>query len=383
MKIGILTQPLRNNYGGLLQNYALQKVLKDAGHTPITLDQGDSVSVLRHKIYYLKCYLLHLLSPNKYKRPICLLSKEEESVIRKNTMYFIDKYISHTKVLRSVHEISTKSKEDGIQAFVVGSDQCWRASYNYHFPAMFLNFVEKKSSIRKIAYAASFGIDTWELGENQNALYRKWASDFDLITVREKSGVYVCKKFLGVDAYNVLDPTLLLAKSDYVQLIQQEKEPESSGNLFYYILDPTEEKKRFIDTVGEKLNLKPFMVLPKYKEEYRTRNNVENDIEGCVYPRVTQWLRAFMDAKMTIVDSFHGMVFSIIFNKPFWVIKNGGRGNTRFDSLLSTFGLEDRLIDDKDLFTIDIKKPIDWEKVNQTIDDKRKYSINLLLKYLK
>ena len=81
MKIGILTQPLRNNYGGLLQNYALQKVLKDAGHTPITLDQGDSVSVLRHKIYYLKCYLLYLLSPNKYKRPICLLSKEEDSVI--------------------------------------------------------------------------------------------------------------------------------------------------------------------------------------------------------------------------------------------------------------------------------------------------------------
>ena len=65
MKIGILTQPLRNNYGGLLQNYALQKVLKDAGHTPITLDQGDSVSVLRHKIYYLKYFITFYMCWNK------------------------------------------------------------------------------------------------------------------------------------------------------------------------------------------------------------------------------------------------------------------------------------------------------------------------------
>ena len=384
MRIGILTQPLRNNYGGLLQSYALQKVLMTAGHDPITLDQGNKkVSKLHLVVYQLKRQIQHYVNPVKYKRPICRLSAEEESIVRKNIKYFIDKYIHHTKILRTIDDIRVESERLGIDGFVVGSDQCWRASYNYHFQAMFLSFVENNHMIKKIAYAASFGTDTWELNEKKTELYKKLASKFDLVTVRELSGMDICKNILGVDSVHVLDPTMLLRAEDYCQLVHVEQEPESEGDLFYYILDPSSKKQSFIEQVCTKNGMTSFMVLPKYKEEYCVRQQVKNDIEGCVYPRVTQWLRAFIDAKMTIVDSFHGTVFSILFNKPFWVIKNGDRGNTRFTSLLSIFGLENRLVDENMLGSIDCNTPIDWEPVNRILDDKRTFCKELLINHLR
>lgn len=382
MKIGILTQSLRNNYGGLLQNYALQRVLFEAGHDPITFDQGPkNVSIIRKYLFYLKKYLLYKANPSKYSRPLCILNKKEEAIIRKNTLYFINKYIKHTIVLKSLEEIEKESKVRKIEGFVVGSDQCWRASYNYHFPAMFLSFA---SNVKKIAYAASFGIDKWELSEKATNAYRQWVKDFNLVTVREDSGVIVCKQSLGVDnAIHVLDPTMLLTKQNYIDLIMAENEQKSEGELFYYILDPSEVKSKFISKISNETGYRSFIVLPKYKEEYCTYYNLKHNIEDCIYPSVTKWLRAFFDAKMVIVDSFHGTVFSILFNKPFWVILNDKRGNTRFTSLLTMFGLEDRLVSENDLKSLNYNKPICWERVNSILEEKRLFSTNLLLDTLK
>ena len=86
---------------------------------------------------------------------------------------------------------------------------------------------------------------------------------------------------------------------------------------------------------------------------------------------------------MTIVDSFHGMVFSIIFNKPFWAIGNVDRGMSRFTSLLKMFHLEDRLLDADHLDDVDFSKPIDWTKVNSMLEEKRRECKSLLLDILK
>ena len=83
-----------------------------------------------------------------------------------------------------------------------------------------------------------------------------------------------------------------------------------------------------------------------------------------VLPSPEQWLRSFRDAQMVFVDSFHGAVFSIIYNKPFWVLGNKKRGMARFDSLLSLFGLQHRLITIDEIGRIDIFSPIQWECVN-------------------
>ena len=142
-------------------------------------------------------------------------------------------------------------------------------------------------------------------------------------------------------------------------------------------------KNNFINQVEKELGLKAFHVLPKYQAETRTKKNVKKEIEDCVFPSVTKWLRAFIDAEMTIVDSFHGMIFSIIFNKPFWIIGNKNRGITRFTSLLKVFNLENRLIEENSFDKINLHENIDWENVNALLEEKRNQCINVLCNALK
>ena len=380
MKIGILTQPLHSNYGGLLQNYALQQTLIRAGHEVETIDWYGGKN-LREKLYRLKVKAVHLLLPGKYSVSGYWPTAEERSIIQRNTNRFIKSYINHTEVVHSYKGFVKQSSNGAYDAYVVGSDQCWRPAYNAFLPSMFLDFAQDKQ-VRRIAYAASFGTDKWEFTPKQTTLCAALAKMFDLVTVREDSGVKLCKEYLGVDALHVLDPTMLLTKDDYIQLIEAEKEPHSAGTLFNYILDPNAKKSAFIQRVAKAQGKIPFQVLPKCQAETRTREDVKNRIEDCVFPSVTAWLRAFMDAEMTIVDSFHGMVFSIIFNKPFWVIGNEERGLSRFTSLLRLLNLEDRLLDVNHLDDIDFSSPIDWSRVNRILEDHRGKSKALLLNYL-
>lgn len=377
MKIGILTQPLHANYGGLLQNYALQQTLVRAGHEVETIDWGGG-SGLRAMLYRMKVQVLHALLPSRYPKLRYKPNNNERAIIQRNTHHFINTYINHTEAMHSYEEFVKQASKGKYDAYVVGSDQCWRPCYNAFLSSMFLDFVQDKQ-VKRIAYAASFGTDKWEFTPQQTAVCVPLAKKFDMVSVREDSGVKLCKENLGVDAVHVLDPTMLLTKEDYIQLIEKEKEPKSDGTLFNYILDPDAKKSAFIQKVAKAKGLKAFQVLPKCQTETRTKGDVKKCIEDCVFPGVTTWLRAFMDAEMTIVDSFHGMVFSIIFNKPFWAIGNVSRGMSRFTSLLKMFHLEDRLLDADNLDDVDFSKPIDWTMVNGILEEKRRECKNLLL----
>ena len=381
MKIGILTQPLHANYGGLLQNYALQQTLVRAGHEVETIDWGGG-SGLRAMLYRMKVRVLHTLLPNRFPPLRYMPNDKERAIIKRNTNHFINTYINHTEAMHSYEEFVKQASKGKYDAYVVGSDQCWRPCYNAFLPSMFLDFVLDKQ-VKRIAYAASFGTDKWEFTPQQTAVCAPLAKKFDMVSVREDSGVKLCKEHLGVDAVHVLDPTMLLTKEDYIQLIENEKEPKSDGTLFNYILDPDAKKSAFIHKVAKANGLKAFQVLPKCQTETRTKEDVKKRIEDCVFPGVTTWLRAFMDAEMTIVDSFHGMVFSIIFNKPFWVIGNVSRGMSRFTSLLKMFHLENRLLDENNLDDVDFFKPIDWAKVNCILENKREFSKTMLLNKIK
>lgn len=379
MKIAILTQPLHANYGGLLQNYALQQTLIRMGHDPVTLDWAMPYD-FKYKLSKIKAKVSSLFFQDKNKAHY-ELNRKEKSIIQQNTEYFISKYIQHTSTIKSSREFLKQSVVGGYQAYVVGSDQCWRPGYNYFLHEMFLSFLTDLE-VKRIAYAASFGTDIWEFNKSQTADCSTLAKKFNMVTVREDSGVDLCRKYLGIDAVHVLDPTLLLSKHDYIRLITEENEPKSNGSLFYYVLDPDSKKKAFIESVSEKMGLTPFSIMPRYQAETRTKEIVKTKIESCIFPSVTLWLRAFLDAEMTIVDSFHGMVFSIIFNKPFWVIGNPTRGMSRFTSLLKIFNLEDRLININSIDQVDLKKNIDWNMVNACVDNYRHKSLELLRKSL-
>ena len=381
MKIGILTQPLHTNYGGLLQNYALQQTLIRAGHDVETIDWKNPDMKVTDWFRF-KRFLLLKFGGKQYKSLKYIPAKKERSVIQNNTNRFIQTKIRHTKAMTGYDDFEVQARNGAYDAYIVGSDQCWRPKYNKFLPAMFLGFL-KDSGARRIAYGVSFGTDEWEFSEEMSTICAPLARKFNLVSVREDSGIILCKEHFGVDAIQVLDPTLLLTKEDYLHLVESENEPHSSGTLFNYILDPDDKTTDIINHVAHGLGLKAFQVLPKYQADTLTKEIVKGCIDDCVFPSVTAWLRAFIDAEMTIVDSFHGMVFSILFNKPFWVIGNSERGMSRFTSLLKLFNLENRLLDLNELDNVAFSSPIDWDNVNAILEKQRISSKNLLLNSLK
>ncbi len=150
------------------------------------------------------------------------------------------------------------------------------------------------------------------------------------------------------------------------------------GNLFVYILDKNENKSAIVDSVADQFKLDPFSVMPKSSFSEPGRK----DINDCVFPRVEEWIRGFIDAEFVITDSFHGTVFSIIFNKPFISIDNKSRGLTRFESLLKLFQLEDRLVFSSEAFNYDSFEEIDWQKANTILKQERERSMQFLKNYL-
>lgn len=358
MKLAILTQPLFFNYGGLLQAYALQTILERMGHEVIILNRETTSASVRfpnNLVLDAKYFLRKIL-----RKPNVTRNSRQNKLISSKTQKFTDSYLHTSPSLYSVKLLNkylSKHPQDG---FVVGSDQVWRPSMSPCLTNYFLDFT-KLQNVKRIAYAASFGVDCWEFTDADTVACSALAKIFDAISVREASGVALCEEYLEVDAVHVLDPTLMLEKEDYIQLANEANETKIDGSLFCYVLDKSEEKQTVIKTISQKQGLKDFYCMPALHD---SPENIERDPDNCIYPPVTQWLRSFMDAEMVLTDSFHGTAFSIIFNKPFWVIGNKARGLSRFESILGIFGLQDRLITPEQASSIDWIAPIDWERVN-------------------
>ena len=377
MKIGILTQPLHCNYGGILQAYALQTSLRRMGHDPLVLDRTFSKqSSFRAFLGKAKRFTFKYAMGRKdiEVSPFRPSSKQLDT-ISKEIQKFVRQYISKTEMLFTTDELKSEAIRHRFDAYIVGSDQVWRMQYSPCLSNYFLDFVEGGATIRRIAYAASFGVDHWHFKPKITRRCKKLAQKFDAISVREDSGINLCRQYLDVNAVHVVDPTMLLEPEDYVAMVLTESEAESAGNLMTYILDPTEEKTAMVERVSSTLGLKPFTVMPLHKLTLEMQDRVEE----CVYPRVTQWLRGYMDAKFVIVDSFHGCIFAILFNIPFVVLRNQKRGSARFVSLLQQFNLMDRLIGSPTELSEELMhERIDWYRVNQVRSILRELSINFL-----
>lgn len=358
MKLAILTQPLFFNYGGLLQAYALQTTLERMGPEVVILNRESKSASVRfpNNLVLDTKYLLRKL----LGKPNTTRNSRQNKLISCKTRHFIDKYLHITSSLYTEKMLADYVRKYPQDGFMVGSDQVWRPSMSPCITNYFLDFT-RQQNVKRIAYAASFGVDNWEFSDADTVVCSELAKNFDAISVREASGVGLCKDNLGVDAVHVLDPTLMLEKEDYIQLANEANEPEIDGSLFCYVLDKSKEKQSVIQAIAQNQGLKDFYCMPTLHD---SPENIERDPENCIYPPVTQWLRSFMDAKMILTDSFHGTAFSIIFNKPFWVIGNKKRGLSRFESILGIFGLQDRLITPEQIDRIDWNAPIDWERVN-------------------
>lgn len=369
MKVGILTLPLHTNYGGILQAYALQTVLSRSEHDAYVIDLERKplrLPLWRMPVKYAR-RILRNLGGTPY--PVFYEQKQnrELPVVRQHTDKFIARHVRR-KTFAGYGSI-TRSDFDAI---VVGSDQVWRPQYFDDIRTAYLDFAEGWP-IRRMAYAASFGTDAWEYSRRQEKDCGRLLRMFDAVSVREASGVGLCREHFGVEAQHVLDPTMLLGKDDYVKLFTEAATPQSPGTMLNYILDETPGKAALAATVARRKGLVPFRVNSKVE-------NINAPLEERIQPPVEQWLRGFYDAEFVITDSFHACVFSIIFNKPFFAVGNAGRGLSRFKSLLGMFGLADRLLPPGAEHVTDsqLDAVIRWEDVNLKLEKYAKASAEFL-----
>ena len=358
MRIAILNLQYDNNYGGNLQRYALITVLQRMGHNVTHLNLRFNYD---HLYWYEKIWryvkrMRRKLFIDRTTRvfPLENITQKyyENSCIEVDKFY--NKYINHTKALYSKKQLA---KQKGFDVYIVGSDQVWRKDFckMYGLSTFFFDFLPPNKE--RIAYGVSFGTDDGNLDYNDIANLTPLYNKFHAVSVREYSALKILNhyKWKEPQATQVLDPTLLLYKEDYIKLIEEGKTFQSPGQLFCYILDPSNEKTKIIEKISQEKNLKTFSTT------LDDQNNVS----------IQQWLRFFYDAKFIITDSYHGLVFSIIFNKPFKLIKNEKRGNARFNSIIKMLNL-----------AID-KEIMDWTDVNNQIQSWQQLSIKFLVNSLK
>ena len=359
MKIGIVTQPLLNNYGGVLQNFALQQTLRKLGHEPITIDYTPQMTRGRFVKLWVRGLFYNLFHTTKRE----LLKSRVTHRRHRYFAEFIEKNISTT---RCVHKYSPRLvTEYQLEAVITGSDQVWRPCYNRRvLTNMFLDFVPGGSGAKKIAYAASFGVDNWEYKPSNERKCRKLAQRLDAVSVRESSGVALCSDYLHIEATEVLDPTLLLAADDYKAVCANVPKSEDRY-VAAYILDATPEKVEYVKQEAERRGV-------SYRI-YGAGSDVSLSVE--------EWLALFRDAESVVTDSFHGCAFSTIFRKDFVAIINRDRGASRFVSLLGKFDMLDRVIIDSTCGELPTES-VKWDRIEEILKSWQAHSLNYLSKNL-
>lgn len=370
MNIGILTLSLHGNIGGILQNYALSCVLRSKYGWVETIDFKPD------KHQRIKCLVFRTIKRLRLGLLVNSLGRlfSPKFSYLFNLRCFIDENICMSQMLSNLNEIEKECTK--LDVLVVGSDQCWRKIFiSNYLDVYFCDF--KNSRVKLVSYASSLGVDELEYNENECDYIKTLMGNFSEVSVREKNSVDVIANVYKwySSPIHVLDPTMLLDVDVYDKLIKKAKVKSlKCQSLFYYILDLTENKMKCIQFLCSKYKARAYTMYPTGIKK-KCYCNLKMSIE--------QWLVGIKDAEVVFTDSFHGVCFCILYNKQFFVYGNKERGNMRIESLLSTFGLEDRIITSyEDLISHKIKT-IDYTSVNIKLENMRNISFSFLDKCFK
>ena len=365
MNYYIITHPLRGNYGGMLQALSLHIATNKIVQSVYLCDIQDN-KVTHPYRSFINSLKITFSVINRY-----LINRS----IRADDIAYLFHRLGRSFAKKHFQRITSERNPEDNRAYIVGSDQVWRCLHTralIYVDYFFLDFATRAERKRSISYAASFGTDEWEGTPDETNECGRLLREFKAVSVREHSGVKICKEVFGVEAVQMPDPTLLLHQSEYETIINGENtwQPERKY-VAAYVLDETAGKAELLQESAGALNSQLQHLMPHSSERKRRDR----------FPiSVPQWLRLIRDCEYFITDSFHGCVFAIIYNKPFVCLGNAGRGNARFDTLLGTFGLEDRLLTATTPEEIQrvLNTPIDWERVNAIHNAERDRGINFL-----
>jgi len=364
-KIGLLNfHYSNNNYGAVLQAAALNKVIDTLGYRVETIDFIPDVSQQKQTFKNKMGTLLRVLGL-RAKIPIAKVI-ENASVFEDFRVKWLPRSSS---TYQSIDDLSAISSEYSV--VIVGSDQVWRPAMTQPFAlAYFLSFVP--NTCRRISYAASFGVDYWQEKNisTRTEVITEEIKKFHAVSVREDSGLDICKNIFNVKAQHVLDPTLLVGRAFFEDVINQAAVSSEPSEIVYYKLDVDEDFLHQLRCIERKLG---------YSSEDIYHTNVSGKY---FFTPVAEWLLKLRGSKLIISDSFHCICFAIIFEKEFIYYPNAERGMSRLESLLKSVGLENRICKDQDML-INLEAnyvvgKIDYVAINQKLQQLRKVSILFL-----
>lgn len=377
MRIGIITYWTSNdNYGQLLQCYALQQVLKSMGHEPYLIrfihSERSSIAkkIIRHLLWNGVRYMLS--AKRRYNKQLKKINMRQ-NVLRHFDDFRREYIITSNRIYYGIQELQTYPPEADV--YICGSDQVWRNPFTLaDTPAWFLSF--GNSQIHRISYAASIGR---ELEEKELPIFKQYLSLFDKISVREESARLLCNR-LGFSKTQVtLDPTLLLPTEKYRKLASNIA-IDNKPYLFIYILNISSQKDIYWNAVSSYLKQRKLELKIVCSSGYiQARQIIEE------YPNtpatIPEWLSFIDHAQCVLTTSFHGVVFSIKMHKPFLAIlltNQFSKGNDRIISLLNSLNLSERIYNPYKSIASQMEEPINWNNVESRLSQLQIMSYNFL-----
>lgn len=373
--VGIITSnaSFLDNYGAILQAYALSKQLEKWNCVPEIInyryDTGSGIVEAKNEIdRSLTSKLSYLFNSNITMKQKFLyrLSRNKRSEQTNIFQSFIEERVNidlkQSVDFKDLNEFSKK-----YQYLICGSDQVWNPIIhgNCNDDGFFLNFGDK--SVKRIAYAPSFGIS--EIPKNCTTNLKSLLLNFDAISVREKSGSEIIKKYTGLEAQIVLDPTMM-ADKDIWDSFKKTISKISGKYILVYRFGKMDYFNSFIQKLARKLNVE-IMEIPVSIESFGKGTNLMFDVGP------EEFVTLIRNAEFVLTDSFHATVFSLLNHTPFYTFirqaqKEKNNMNSRMENLLELVGLEDRMIYPSNT-NVNFSH-IDFSQVDKKIDIKRKES---------
>lgn len=354
------------NYGNVLQSYALQEVLLHYADQVDTIwTQPDTFLPDIWWKWTWKMYIKYLINWKNFRTEITGGHIGREMARQVKIRDFSDRYIAY-------HRVALDALSDQIKQYdycVVGSDQVWNPHFgNYH--QFFLGFAPEE---KRLSYAAS--ISTMEIPAEEHDFFVQGLKGMKTLSVREQAGADLIEQLTGRKAEVHLDPTLLLTADEWRSVSRKPTWYHGGEYLLTYFLG---RRPAQIDAIAEELGLTVVNLLDE--------NVYEHYVTG-----VDEFLWAIDHASLVYTDSFHGSVFSILFQTPFVVCDRVGTGKgdvsekmgSRLDTLLGYFGFENRRTNQfKDYRIENPLQPPAWERCEPVLAKERSRSAGYLRRVL-
>ena len=327
MKVGIVTYFTPDNYGAVLQAYALQTVVKRLGYDCEIVDYVCKARRKKHKLQIPR-------NPVNLLRNLKVAFEKKHRIPAKQAGFadFRRRFLMLSPHCNIVSDIDVGR----YQALIAGSDQIWNPNINEWDSAYWLAFANGKD-VRKIAYAPSFGRATLTTAQKRD--YAEYLKDFYVVSCRESDGVELVRTELHYpDASQTIDPTLLLEKSDY-DICREERKDKPPRYVLCFYVGSIDNGNPLVDLARRMAKIHDASLVFVSNEVYSRSFFPPHFIN----PTPGEALDLISSAQFVVTNSFHGMVFSIQFEKEFFVYTGSGREN-RVASLLDQCGIGERLI---------------------------------------